>query len=178
MNSCHDSCATREDREPMCCRHPAGSSLHRLGHWDHEPVGRVTPCAPQPGDAQTARRGLTRPTFSFMKRLLAVALVTMFAHSSLSLGASREAQLKEVDEAISKGLPKTAIEKLEPIIQGALRDKAWGEAAKAIARKIALEGNIQGNKPEERITRLEAEIAQAPKEIVPLLDTILADWYW
>ena len=39
-------------------------------HWDHEPVGRVTPCAPQFGNAQTARRGLTRPTFRFMESLL------------------------------------------------------------------------------------------------------------
>jgi hypothetical protein len=83
-----------------------------------------------------------------------------------------------VDEAVAKGLPKTAIEKLEPIIQGALRDKAWGEATKAIARKIVLEGNIQGNKPEEKITRMEGEIARAPEEIVPLLETILANWYW
>jgi len=37
-------------------------------HWDDEPVGRVTPCAPQFGNAQTARRGLTRPTFRFMER--------------------------------------------------------------------------------------------------------------
>src|SRR6185436_3546228 len=34
-------------------------------HWGFEPVGRVTPCAPQFGNAQTARRGLTRPTFRF-----------------------------------------------------------------------------------------------------------------
>src|SRR5205814_7079116 len=81
-------------------------------------------------------------------------------------------------EAIQKGLPKTAIENLDPIIQGALKDKAWGEATKAIARKIVLEGNIQGNKAEEKIMRMEAEIGKAPKEIVPLLDTILANWYW
>jgi hypothetical protein len=98
--------------------------------------------------------------------------------SLTGIAASRDAQWKEVDEAIRKGLPKTAIEKLEPIIQGALKDKAWGEATKAIARRIVLEGNIQGNKPEEKITRMEAEIAKAPKEIVPLLDTILANWYW
>ena len=36
-------------------------------HGDHEPVGRVTPCAPQFGNAQTARRGLTSPTFRFME---------------------------------------------------------------------------------------------------------------
>ena len=93
-------------------------------------------------------------------------------------GASREADWKKVDEAVQKGLPKTAIEALEPIIAGALRDQAYGEAAKAMVRKIVLEGTIQGNKPEEKIIRLETEIAKAPKEIVPLLDTVLANWYW
>ena len=92
--------------------------------------------------------------------------------------APRDAQWKRVEEAIQKGLPKTAIAELEPIIQSALRDRAYGEAVKAIGRKLVLEGNIQGNKPEEKITRLAAEIAKAPKEIVPLLETIQAHWYW
>ena len=90
----------------------------------------------------------------------------------------RDAQWKAVEAAIQKGLPKTAITNLESILQGALQDKAYAEAVKAIGQKIALEGNVQGNKPEEKITRLEAEIAKAPKEMVPLLDTLLADWYW
>ena len=89
-----------------------------------------------------------------------------------------EAQWKQVDEAINNGLPKTAIERLEPIITRALKDKRHAEAIKAIGKKIALEGNIQGNKPEEKITRLQAEIAKAPKEMVPVMDTILANWYW
>ena len=115
---------------------------------------------------------------SNVKRVLAVVLVTLVVKCAPSSAASRETQWKEVEEAVKKGLPKTAIEKLEPIIQGALKDKAWGEATKAIARRIVLEGNIQGNKPEERITRMEAEIAKAPKEIVPLLDTLQANWHW
>jgi hypothetical protein len=90
----------------------------------------------------------------------------------------RAAQWKQVEEAMSKGLPKTAIERLEPIIAAALKDKAYPEAIKAIARKISLEGNIQGNKPEEKITRLRAEIAKAPAEMVPAMDAILANWYW
>src|SRR5436190_23581378 len=106
-----------------------------------------------------------------VKRVLAVVLVTLVVNSSLAFAASRETQWKEVEEAVKKGLPKTAIEKLEPIIQGALQDKAWGEATKAIARKIVLEGNIQGNKPEERITRMEAEISKARKQIATLRDT-------
>ena len=113
-----------------------------------------------------------------MKPLFAsVGLSILFA-ASTALAATRDAQWKEVNDAVNKGLPRTAIEKLEPIIQSALKDKAYGEAAKAITRKIVLEGSIQGNKPEEKITRMEAEIAKAPKEIVPLLDTILANWYW
>ncbi len=42
----------------------------------------------------------------------------------------------------------------------------------------SLEGNIQGNKAEENIVRLEAEIAKAPAEMKPVLQTLLAHWYW
>ncbi|MEO8498499.1 MAG: hypothetical protein ABI614_25835, partial [Planctomycetota bacterium] len=79
---------------------------------------------------------------------------------------------------MKKGLPKTAIEKLDPIIEQALADKAYAEAIKAIGQKISLEGNIQGNKPEEKVTRLQAEIDKAPAEMRPVLETILANWYW
>lgn len=90
----------------------------------------------------------------------------------------RVTQWKAVDQAVQKGLPKSAIDALEPIVAGALKDRAYGEAAKAIAKKIALEGEIQGNKPEERISRMETEIAKAPPQLGPILQTILADWYW
>jgi len=97
----------------------------------------------------------------------------------LALAAGpREEQWKKVDDAVKRGLPKTAIEQLQPIIEAAMKDKAYPEAIKAIGKKIALEGNIQGNKPEEKITRLQAEIAKAPKEMVPVMDALLADWYW
>ena len=91
-----------------------------------------------------------------IKRLPPLLLLTIAA---TAWSASRDAQWSKVDDAINKGLPKTAISELEPIIRNALNEKAFGEAAKAIARKIVLEGNIQGNKPEEKITRMEAEIA-------------------
>src|SRR5260221_2135321 len=90
----------------------------------------------------------------------------------------RAAQWKKVDEAVNKGLPKTAIQELEPIIAQAMKDKAYPEAIRAISKKIALEGNIHGNKPEERITRMKAEIAKAPPEMVPVMDAVLAHWYW
>src|SRR5204863_7701810 len=113
------------------------------------------------------------------KGMLHVFAFWLLNTAVLSVAAGpRDAEWKKVQDAIQKGLPKTAITNLEPIIQGALKDKAYAEAVKAIGQRIALEGNIQGNKPEEKITRLEAEIAKAPKEMVPVLDTLLADWYW
>jgi len=95
-----------------------------------------------------------------------------------TFAGSHDAQWKKVNDAIEKGLPKTAIEALEPIIKDSFANKQYGEAVKAMCRKIVLEGNIQGNKPEEKITRLENEIAKAPKEIVPILHAIQANWYW
>ncbi len=94
------------------------------------------------------------------------------------VAGSRDAQWKKVDDAVNKGLPKTAIEELEPIIKSALADKAYAEAIKAIGKKIALEGNIQGNKPEEKIFRLQDEIAKYPAEMKPAMEAILAHWYW
>lgn len=113
-----------------------------------------------------------------MKRIAFLCLALIFLSGQSSFGAAREAEWKRVEEAVQKGLPKTAIEALEPIIKNSLAEKKYGEATKAIARKIVLEGNIQGNKPEEKITRLEKEIETAPAEIKPLLQTILAHWYW
>src|SRR4051794_33868812 len=108
-----------------------------------------------------------------MKKLTVVLLLTLMMSGMRSRAAAvpgpRETQWKAVEEAIQKGLPQTAITNLEPIIAGALRDKAWGEATKAIARRIVLEGTIQGNKAEEGILRIDTEIARAPREIVPLL---------
>ena len=98
-----------------------------------------------------------------------------FSLSLLLAAGPREQTWKEVDEAIAAGKPKTAIEKLEPIINQAMNEKKFAEAIKAIATKISLEGSIQGDKPEEKITRLQAEIEKAPAEMKPTLEVILAN---
>ncbi len=67
---------------------------------------------------------------------------------------------------------------LEPIIADALKSRNFGEAIKAIGLKIYLESNIEGNKAEEKITRMKAEIAKAPEEMKPVMEAILANWYW
>src|SRR5690242_7833058 len=111
-----------------------------------------------------------------MHRLL-IGFLGLAIMVTSTVAATRQNEWKAVEEAISKGLPKTAITNLDLIIPAAMKEKAYGEAAKAIARKIVLEGNIQGNKPEEKITRMETEIGRAPAEMKPLLQTVLANWY-
>jgi len=110
-------------------------------------------------------------------RLSAVLFVALTAFLVVDAGP-RDEQWKKVNESVKKGLPKTAIEELQPIIDQAMRDKAYPEAIKAISQKVALEGIIQGNKPEEKVTRMQAEIAKAPKEMLPAMEAVLAHWYW
>jgi uncharacterized protein YfaS (alpha-2-macroglobulin family) len=107
-----------------------------------------------------------------------VSVVLLFLSPLLAVAETRDELWKQVDDAMSKGLPKTAVEKLEPIIRAAIDERAYAEAIKAIGRKIVLEANIQGNRPEERITRLQAEIAAVPAEMQPVMQAILANWYW
>jgi hypothetical protein len=113
-----------------------------------------------------------------MKTRLLFGVVTILSFTTSILAGPRDEQWKKVDDAVNKGLPKTAIEQLEPIIAGAMTDKSYAEAIKAIGRKVALEGNIEGNKPEEKIIRMQAELEKAPAEMKPVMEAILAHWYW
>ncbi len=112
----------------------------------------------------------------FSHLLAAAIIVIAFNHPALA--GPRDAQWQAVQAAVKKGLPQTAITNLEPIITAALKEKAYAEATKAIGQKIALQGTIEGNKAEERVVRLEAEIAKSPAEMKPVLETLLAHWYW
>ena len=92
--------------------------------------------------------------------------------------ANRETLWKEVLDAEKKGLPKTAAAKLQTIYDSAIQDGKFAEGIKALAKKITHEGTIQGNKPAEKITRLQDELKKVPDQAKPLLETILAHWYW
>ena len=114
-----------------------------------------------------------------MKKLCILAFALLAGISGAAeLNSAYEKQWKDVDAATAKGLPKTAIEKVEPIIQSALQDKAYAEAIRAISTKIALEGTIQGNKPEEKVILLREAISNAPPEMQPMLEALLANGYW
>ena len=116
-----------------------------------------------------------------MKKIIPLSASSLFlAFAVILIGQNAPSpslvdQWEEVEEAINKGLPKTAIEKLDPLIERAQREKAHAVSIRAIAQKINLEGAIQGNKPEEKIARMEAEMAKASKELQPMLNAVLQE---
>ena len=90
----------------------------------------------------------------------------------------RAAAWQKVDTALLEGKPKTAIEALAGVEQAAIADRAWAEAARAIATRILAEtGDRPGDDP-ERIVLLAGALEQAPAETRGVLRAILANWTW
>lgn len=110
---------------------------------------------------------------------LRLILCCALALCAASLRAeSRSTLWEKVEQARAAKLPKSALAALEPLIASARADGAYAEALKAIGTKIALEREIAGNKPEEQITRLLAELDAAPPPMKPAIQALLAQWYW
>jgi len=90
----------------------------------------------------------------------------------------RAAAWKAVDTAIEEGKPKTAIEALRGVEQAAVADRAWAEAARAIATRILAEtGDRPGDDP-ERLILLAGAMDKAPPETRGVLEAIRANWTW
>jgi len=111
------------------------------------------------------------------QRLMAIGLLLVVCVGP-ALAGPRDGLWGQVDEAIRRGLPKTAIGVLDQILPLALQDQAYAEATKAVCLRVVYEAQIQGGKPEERITRLQAQIAEFPEPMWPCMEAILGHWYW
>ncbi|MGB7326996.1 MAG: alpha-2-macroglobulin family protein [Rubripirellula sp.] len=108
-----------------------------------------------------------------------VAAMTWLSVGRVSLAQETADVIWEsVDAAIAKGLPKTAIEQLLPVLRDAQANQKYDVAIKAVCWKVALEAEVQGGLPEERIKRLGAEIDQVPEPMKPVMEAVLANWYW
>ncbi len=114
----------------------------------------------------------------FSLALVAALVAYPFAASQPPSQEARKAMWKKVDEAVQKGLPKSAIEQLQVIAQGALNDRAYPEAIAAIGKRIALDATIEGGSPAERIGRMKKDLEAAPAEMKPAIHALLANWYW
>jgi len=106
------------------------------------------------------------------------AIILLFIGTSVCLAGTRDALWTQVQDALSRGLPQTAIKLLDEIIPGALADQAWAEATRAVCMKTTQNGIIQGYQAEEMIVQLQAEIAAAPEPMQPVMEAVLGHWYW
>ncbi len=85
---------------------------------------------------------------------------------------------KKVEKALEEGKPKSAIEALAGVEESAIADKAWAEAARAIATRVVAETGERAGDDADHIVRLAAEIAKAPPETRAVLEAIRANWTW
>ena len=108
-----------------------------------------------------------------------IILISIFSMVFINTGFSSTGKYwQEVEEALHNGLPKTAIESLNKILEIAQKEENYGEWITTLTKKIVIEATIQGNKPEEKVKRLKEELVNADPHIKPLLQTILAHWFW
>lgn len=110
------------------------------------------------------------------------ALLALFLMISDTLPGSDSsgdaAAWKLVEEAMKAGLPQTAIERLDPIIDVSLASGDHGMAARAIARRIVIESEIEGNDPAVRVRLVGKAISETPEALHPVLQTLRAWWVW
>ena len=85
---------------------------------------------------------------------------------------------KAVQQALDEGKPKTALEALAGVEAAATTDRAWAEAARAIATRVLAETMDRPEDDPERVVRLAAASAAAPPETRGVLEAIRANWTW
>ncbi|KPJ72676.1 hypothetical protein AMJ52_05605, partial [candidate division TA06 bacterium DG_78] len=109
------------------------------------------------------------------KLVIVILILCIFINTNFS---STKKYWQDVQEALYNGLPKTAIESLDRILDIAQKEENYDEWITALTEKIVIEATIQGNKPEEKVKRLKEELVTADVRIKPILQAILAHWYW
>jgi hypothetical protein len=99
------------------------------------------------------------------------------ADDSLPKGP-REAAWRAVEKALEEGKPKTALASLAGIEEQAVREKAWAEAARAIATRVLAEaGEAAGDEP-DMLVGLAKALEAAPPETRGVLACVRANWTW
>ncbi|TWT66200.1 alpha-2-macroglobulin family protein [Allorhodopirellula solitaria] len=85
---------------------------------------------------------------------------------------------KPIQDAIESGLPKTAIEEIEKQLPKALEQNDDGLIIRLLATRATLDGMLEGGGEVHRIVRLQADMETAPASTKPVINAILANWFW
>ena len=90
----------------------------------------------------------------------------------------REKMWEEVQEAMNQGLPKTAIEVLDRLRESAVEDADWDDAVRAAVRRIQLDVSINDPNTGKAVKALQEALDEATDEMKPMMEVILAEWYF
>ena len=117
--------------------------------------------------------------FRFAILLLTTAsLMNLHSIYAVEINPGDDPLWGEVEEAMKAGRPRTAIERLEPIIRRADAASDHPEAVRARSLKIELETLPQADQPDLKLKRMRAEIDAAPEPMRPVMEAIQAGWMW
>ena len=92
-------------------------------------------------------------------------------------GPRRETWQK-IDKLLKEGKPKTAGDLLAGVEQAAATDRAWAEAARAIATRVLVGNADRAADDPQRLVDLATATAAAPAETRGVLAAIRANWTW
>ncbi|MFC7335718.1 alpha-2-macroglobulin family protein [Haloferula chungangensis] len=109
-----------------------------------------------------------------MKAFLVIFSLWTCLLTAMADDSPSEAAWRKVWDAREKDQPKTEIELLKEIEKLALTAEDWDEAARAMAQRIATEGQIEGEATV--IKKLDAELETAPESMKPILRALAAGW--
>ena len=119
--------------------------------------------------------GKSRPIHELSRQYVMKSVIPVFLLGCLLtplLAEQRDAAAPTPDTTNSS---QTPIAKWTRVIEQAQREKAWGQLANAIVERV--QARTDRNDP-ARIRLLEEELKRAPREIRPVLETLLAFEYW
>lgn len=107
-------------------------------------------------------------------------VIVLFSVLSFSLFAQDKYQklLDDINEAESKKLPQTAIEFAIKLEKEALANKNRGMYVRALTKRILNECHIRGKMPKDKLKILKDELAKVPAADKPIMNLVLANWYW
>lgn len=114
-----------------------------------------------------------------MRRIIGMTWIAALLLPGLNATeVDRQLKWKEVNAAIESSLPRTAIERLDEIVRDAVSDEDFDEALRAMGKRVSMEAMIEGDEPANRIRRFLDLLETAPKPMRPLLETLVAEWFW
>ncbi|MEP0348317.1 MG2 domain-containing protein, partial [Rhodopirellula bahusiensis] len=90
----------------------------------------------------------------------------------------RKQQFEAAQQALQKGLPKTAIKHYDAIVPAAIAEEDHDDAILAMGMRASLRGQLDGGGAEDRILHLQQDMESAPEASKPLLRAVLASWFY